>query len=213
MKWVSLLACRVNFCFFSNSPTTVWLTLCPRLPSSSASRAQALAGPAQRRHRIAARVGFDQRVQFVEQTRVRFGQRFASPARSTHASERRWGRRIEVFQPPSDRARGDARDARDRGYASTSRRTSLRSGENLSLPFIQWRRYRRMARFEPSQEIFVDHPLRYDDPSARGIHVPHFHPNLVQSIQLLLGVAYVLGRAGPLLSAFSVPIPKAGLIT
>jgi multidrug resistance efflux pump len=34
-----------------------------------------------------------------------------------------------------------------------------------------------MARFEASQGIFVDHRLRYDDPPARGIRAPHFHPN------------------------------------
>ena len=36
------LACRLNFCFFSNSPTTVWLILCPRLSSSAASRRRLL---------------------------------------------------------------------------------------------------------------------------------------------------------------------------
>src|SRR5208283_3405176 len=39
---VLLLACRLNFCFFSNSPTTVWLILCPSLPSSSARRRRLL---------------------------------------------------------------------------------------------------------------------------------------------------------------------------
>jgi hypothetical protein len=84
--------------------------LVPEIAEFVREPAQALAGPTQRRHRIAARVGFDQRVQIVEQTGVRFGQRFASPAR------------IEVFQPP----------------------------------------------------------LRYDDPSVRRIHAPHFHPNPIR---------------------------------
>src|SRR5208283_599335 len=39
---VALLACRLNFCFFSNSPTTVWLILCPSLSSSAASRRRLL---------------------------------------------------------------------------------------------------------------------------------------------------------------------------
>src|SRR5271165_6004408 len=39
---VLLLACRLNFCFFSNSPTTVWLILCPSLSSSAASRRRLL---------------------------------------------------------------------------------------------------------------------------------------------------------------------------
>ena len=39
---VLLLACRLNFCFFSNSPTTVWLILCPSLRSSPAKRRRLL---------------------------------------------------------------------------------------------------------------------------------------------------------------------------
>ncbi len=46
--------------------------LAPEVVEFGGQPAQALARPAQRRHRIAARVGLDQRVQIVEQTGVRF---------------------------------------------------------------------------------------------------------------------------------------------
>jgi hypothetical protein len=46
--------------------------LVPEFVEFSRQPAQALARPAQRRHRIAPRVGLDQRVQIVEQTGVRF---------------------------------------------------------------------------------------------------------------------------------------------
>jgi hypothetical protein len=173
------LACKLNFCFFSNSPTTVWLTLCPRLQSSSASRRRLL--QVQRSgHRIAARVRFDQRVQIVEQTGVRFVQRFRPPP----------GRRT----PASVDAGGASRSFSPRPIVLAAMRVTretaamppcpadmrLRSGENPSLPFIQSRRYRRMAGFELSQRIFVDHRLRYDDPTAKGIRPPHFHPNPIR---------------------------------
>src|SRR6202041_188305 len=147
--------------------------LVPEIAEFIRESAQALAGPAQRRHRIAARVGFDQCVQIVEQTRVRFGQRFASPTRPTDPIGRRPRRRIEFLEPPSDRARRDPRDARNRGYPAMASRPSLRCGEKTSLPFIQSRRYRCMARFELSQGIFVDHPLRYNAPPKTGIQAAH----------------------------------------
>ena len=149
---VLLLACRLNFCFFSNLPTTVWLILCPSLSKFSRQPAQALARPAQRRHRIAARVGLDQPVQIVEQTGGRFGQRFASPSRTTNATERQQRRRVEFLQAASDRARGDPRDARNPGYAAVPRRPGLRR-QKPSLPFIQLRQYRCIALLQLPERI------------------------------------------------------------
>jgi hypothetical protein len=100
---VLLLACRLNFCFFNSSPTTVWLRvadLVSELAQFLGQTAQTLASPAQRRHRIAARVGLDQGVQVVEQTGGRLGQRLASPAGPADPIGRRRSRRVQFLQPP-----------------------------------------------------------------------------------------------------------------
>src|SRR6202042_1522643 len=132
--------------------------LVPKLAQFVRKAAQALAGPAQRRHRIAARVGLDQRVQVVEKTGIRFTQRFAAPTRPRSATGRRRGRRFQFLHPPSDRAGGAPRHPRHRGYAAISRRTSFRRDEKPALTFIQLRRYRRVARLELAKRLFIDHP-------------------------------------------------------
>src|SRR5208337_1857027 len=142
--------------------------LVPEFVEFSRQPAQALARPAQRRHRIAARVGLDQRVQIVEQAGVRFRQRFASPSWTANPTGRR-RRRVEFLQAASDRTRGDARDAGDRGYAPTPRRSSFRRSEKPSLPFIQLRQYRCIARAEFLERIFINHPQSYDAPPPQGI--------------------------------------------
>ena len=119
--------------------------LVPEFVEFSRQPAQALARPAQRRHRIAARVGLDQRVQIVEQTGVRFRQRFASPSRTANTTELQRRRRVEFLQAASDRARGDPRDAGNRGDAPMPRRPGFRRSEKPSLPFIQLRQYRCIA--------------------------------------------------------------------
>ncbi len=80
--------------------------------------AQTLARPAQRRHRIAARVGLDQRVQIVEQTGVRFRKRLR-PSRTANAARLQRRRGVQFLKAASDRARGDARDAGNRCYVNT----------------------------------------------------------------------------------------------
>src|SRR5271165_5575161 len=131
--------------------------------------AQTLARPAQRRHRIAARLGLDQRVQIVQQSGVRLRQRLASPARPANPIGRWRRRRIQLLQTASDRAGGDARNPRNRGYAAMPRRPSFRRGKKPSLPFIQLRQYRRIALPQLLERIFVDHPKRYDAPPPKGI--------------------------------------------
>ena len=132
--------------------------LVPELAQFVRKAAQALARPAQRRHRIAARIGLDQRVQGVEKTGIRFTQRFAAPARPAYAIKRRRRRRFQFLQPPSNRAGGHPRHPRHRGYAAISRRTSFRRNEKPALTFIQLRRYRRMARLELAKRLFINHP-------------------------------------------------------
>src|SRR5208283_580150 len=142
--------------------------LVPEFVEFSRQPAQALARPAQRRHRIAARVGLDQRVQIIEQAGVRFRQRFASPSWTANPTGRR-RRRVEFLQAASDRARGDARDAGDRGYAPTPRSPGFRRGEKPSLSFIQLRQYRCIALLELLERIFINHPQSYDAPPPQGI--------------------------------------------
>jgi hypothetical protein len=85
------------------------------------------------------RAPHDQRVQIVEQTGVRFRQRFASPSRTANATELHRRRRVEFLQAASDRARGDPRDAGNRTYPAMPRRPGYRRSEKPSLPFIQLR--------------------------------------------------------------------------
>src|ERR1700751_1269066 len=143
--------------------------LVPKFVEFSRQPAQALARPAQRRQRIAARVGLDRRVQLLEQNRVRFRQRFASPSRTANATELQRRRRIEFLQAASDRARGDARDPGNRGYAAMPCRPGFRRSEKPSLPFIQLRQYRCIALPELLERIFINHPQTYDAPRPRGI--------------------------------------------
>ena len=128
-----------------------------------------IARPAQRRHRIAARVGLDQRVQILEQTGVRFRQRFASSSRTANATEPQRPRRVEFLQAASDRARGDARDAGNRSYAAMPRRPGFRRSKKPSLPFIQLRQYRCIALPQLLERIFINHPQNYDAPRPPGI--------------------------------------------
>src|SRR6202142_1001654 len=156
--------------------------LVPELVGFSRQPAQAPARPAQRRHRIAARVGLVPRVQIIEQTGVRFRQRFASPSRTANATELQRRRRVQFLQAASDRARGDARDAGNRGYAAMPRRPGFRRSEKPPLPFIQLRQYRCIALLELSKRIFINHPQNYDAPPPRGIPYLTVGP---QPIQLL----------------------------
>src|SRR5208283_5643987 len=57
----------------------------------------------------------------------------------------------------------------DRGYAPTPRRSSFRRSEKPSLPFIQLRQYRCIARAEFLERIFINHPQSYDAPPPQGI--------------------------------------------
>jgi hypothetical protein len=86
--------------------------LVPVLVRLGGQATQALACPAQRRHRIAARVRLDKRVQIVEQSAIRLRQRFPPDSPAANAPPRQRLRRLEIFQSTPDCARGDARNAR-----------------------------------------------------------------------------------------------------
>jgi len=114
-------------------------------------------------------VGLDQRVQIVEQTGVRFHQRFASPSRTANAAGLPRRRRVEFLQAASDRARGDARDAGNRGYAAMPRRPGFRRNQKPSSPFIPLMQYRCIALLALLETIFINPPQNYDAPRPQGI--------------------------------------------
>ena len=78
-------------------------------------------------------------------------------------------RRVEFLQAAPDRARGDPRDAGNRGYAAMPRRPRFRRSEKPPLPFIKLRQYRRIALLELLEKIFINHPQNYDTPRPQGI--------------------------------------------
>ena len=154
--------------------------------------AQALAGPTQRRHGIAACIWLDKCVQIVEQLGIGFGQRFAPASRTTNAASRERIQRFNVFQAASDRARGDARHTRHRGDAVISRGLGFRRSEKPPLPFVEMRQHRRVALLE---RIFIDHPqeLRRATPAWN----PPSHALKPDPIQLLsYGPKLTGGMAG-----------------
>ena len=102
--------------------------------------AQALAGPAQRRHRIAARLRLDQPVQVVEKLPVRHDQRFAAAARTADAARLQPRRRREVPQAAADGTRGDAGDPRHCRNAAVTGCRGFRGCEQPPPTFVEMRR-------------------------------------------------------------------------
>jgi hypothetical protein len=62
--------------------------LVPEFAQSRGERAQALAGPAQRRHRIAAAVGLHERLEIAQQRRIALRQRLAPAAHAANPTSR-----------------------------------------------------------------------------------------------------------------------------
>jgi hypothetical protein len=143
----------------------------PELVQFGGQAAQAPARPAQRRHRIAARVGLDKRVQIVEQLAIRLGQRFPAASRTANAPLRRRLRRLEIFQAAPDRTRGDARNARHRSNPAMAGGFGFRGGKQTPLTFVEMRQHRRLALPE---RIFINHPatLRRRGVAGNPISVP-----------------------------------------
>ena len=139
--------------------------------------AQALTGPAQRRHRIASRAGLDQPIQVLEQSRIRRAQRFAPASATANGARRCRRRRLKIFQAPPDRARRYARHTRDRRYPAIPRRLGLRSGEQATLSLVEVRQDCRLA---PTQRIFIEHPSSYDAALSSGIPLCASNRNPIQ---------------------------------
>ena len=148
------LACRLNFCAFSDSPTTVWLIWWPSLLSSVASRRRLL------------------QVQRSDD----MGLPRASGSTSAFRSSSSWGSVSvnDLRPPPGRRTRPAAsesstsmsfgrvrscsqrsRHTRHRGDAAVSRGLGFRRSEKPPLPFVEMRQHRRVALLE---KIFIDHP-------------------------------------------------------
>jgi hypothetical protein len=102
--------------------------------------AQTLASPAQRRHRIAARLGLDQPVQVVEKFPVRHDQRFAAAARTADAARLQPRRRREFIQAAADGACGDAGDPRHCRNAAVTGGRGFSSCEQPPPAFVEMRR-------------------------------------------------------------------------
>ena len=102
--------------------------------------AHALAGPPQRRLRIAPRRRFDQRLEIRDQCRVLDDRRLASRSRPPNPLRRFVLR--QFLQTPPDRARRHARCHRHRGNAAISRSKRLGRRDQTTAPFVEKRRYR-----------------------------------------------------------------------
>jgi hypothetical protein len=119
--------------------------LVPEIAKFIREPAQALAGTVQWRHRIAPRVGLDQYIQIVEQTRVRFGQRFAahgvlSAPRPIVLAAMRVTRETAAMPPcPAARASEAAKSRRcrssNRGNIAAWRVSSFRKESSSTIPY------------------------------------------------------------------------------
>ena len=98
---------------------------------------QALAGPAQRRHRIAARVRLHHRQQIGQKGWVLVHERLVAPARAADTRGSELIRRRQFSQAPSDRTRGDPGCLRHRGNPAIPSGAGFRRGEDTSPSLVQ----------------------------------------------------------------------------
>jgi hypothetical protein len=98
---------------------------------------QALACPAQRRHRIAPFAGLDQRHQCGQQVGVGDHQRFAATARPPHPARYDRGLASQFLQATSDRAGRDARGTRHCGNPAIPTGTGLHRRQQATLSLVQ----------------------------------------------------------------------------
>jgi hypothetical protein len=117
--------------------------------------AQALAGPQQRRLRIAACLRLDQRPQIIDQFGIGFGERLAAAAMPTHAAAVRRVTRRHLVQTAADRAASDPGRAHHRGDTPWTRRDGLGCRKTTPALLVQYRSERLEAQ---SNRRFVNHP-------------------------------------------------------
>jgi hypothetical protein len=100
--------------------------------------AQALAGPAQGRHRIAPLIRLDQRQQIRQQRRVGFRPRLASSTGPAHPSGRQQRCLLQLPQTAPDRAGRQSRCLRYRGNAAIPCRPRFGRRHQASLSLVQF---------------------------------------------------------------------------
>lgn len=108
--------------------------------------AQALGGPQQRRHGIAARRRLHQSRQIAEQRRIGIHEGRASGALPAHPTRRRLGLRLaaQFRQPATNRAACDAGDPRDGHDPAMPSRQRFRGCKPTSPALVQHRIQRRI---------------------------------------------------------------------
>ena len=174
-------------------PPTLWSRSCASNPirsaspsthadgSSSASGAQrsqfrrdppqALARPAQRRHRVAALAWPNQRQQVVAERRVDLRQRLAPAARTAHPPSRQVGPIRQVLEPAPDRTASDPGRSRGRRDPAIAGRARLARRKAAASTLVQLRRQRGVAF---TDWLRIDHaailqtPPRPGNPRADG---------------------------------------------
>ena len=102
--------------------------------------AKALAGPTQRRHRVAPFTRTDKRQQIVQQRRVRRHQQLASAPMPANATARQPRPAVEFLQASADRADSDPGGTRHGGNAATPGRPRLAGGERSTPALVKQRR-------------------------------------------------------------------------
>ena len=101
---------------------------------------QTFAGPAQRRHRIAARIRLHQRQQIGQQRRILVHKRLVTATLPTNTVENELISRRQFSQTSPDRARRNAGRTRYCGYAAVPSGASFRRRKDASAPLVQMRR-------------------------------------------------------------------------
>jgi hypothetical protein len=118
---------------------------------------QTLAGPAQRRHRIAPFAGLDQRHQLGQQLGVADNQRLAAAAATPHPAGCQRGLACQILQATSDCADRNARGKRHCGDTAVSAGTRLHRSQQAALSLIQMRGQHGKTF---ANRVKVDHPSR-----------------------------------------------------
>src|SRR5215203_1268797 len=141
---------------------------------------QALAGPAQRRHRIAPLARRHQREQVVQQGRVRRHQRLAPSARAANPVGVQPGSGGQLLQAPTDRAHRDASGPRHCGNPAIPSRTRFGRRKQSPSTLIQMRQEQSETRANAGR---IDHPNTIRDrstaenPSLRPATPIHLFPD------------------------------------
>src|SRR6202521_5295047 len=156
--------------------------LVAEFPQFRGELAQAFAGPAQRRHRLAARRRFDQRIEVIKKLRVYLNKRLATAARASNATF--FERCRQVLQAPPDRTRRTSRNTRDGGNPAIARGLRFARRKKTPASFVEMRRQARVAL---SHRIFINHlaTIRAFPPNRNPLPSPNRHQTTARFICFL----------------------------